>query len=195
MSRSIEIDTSGFAFDTERLRMRPLEPGDEALFIDLYTDAETMRYIGEPLSQERAMRSFRKALAKPSAQSSDLRFFAMLEKLTHRSIGMCAIQSFDIDTRRAEIGMMLKSEARGRRHATEALAALVTATFSVLPIDTVWVQYSPEHLAAERLVASIGFKRCADRGFDIEHGVRCVWSIDRSTWGLTNTTRQPREQT
>ena len=51
---------SAFAFETDRLRMRPLRADDEALFLDLYTDAETMRYIGEPLSLERAKRSLRK---------------------------------------------------------------------------------------------------------------------------------------
>src|SRR5260221_13747987 len=97
------------SFDTQRLHIRRLVESDEALYCGLYTDAATMRYIGAPLSPERAMRSFRNALTWSNDQPTDPRLFAMIEKSTQRAIGLCAIQPFDAGTRRAEVGMMLKS--------------------------------------------------------------------------------------
>lgn len=140
------------------------------------------------MTPERAARIFRKAIARPG-NPADPQFFAMIEKTSQHAIGLCAIQPFDATTRRVEIGMMLKSESRARGYATEGLAALVTVAFSALPIDTVWVQYSPEHTAAERLVISVGFARCAEGEIGTVRGAKCVWSVDRSSWhssGITN---------
>ena len=102
--------------------MRRLHEDDEALYCGLYTDAETMRFICAPLSPERAARSFRKVLASKT-QANGPRYFAMFDKATQHVIGLCAIQQPDAEMQRAEVGMMLKSEARARGYATEALHA------------------------------------------------------------------------
>jgi RimJ/RimL family protein N-acetyltransferase len=188
LKRPIHTDDAMPDFDTERLRMRHLVENDEALYCDLYTDPDTMRYIGEPMSPERAARSFRKALAWSRQQPDEPQFFAIQEKATQQAIGLCAIQPFDADTRKVEIGMMLKPEARKQGYATEGLAALVTTAFSALPTEAVWVQYSPEHTAAERLVISVGFAQCADGEIGTVRGAKCVWSVGRSSWRSSNTT-------
>ena len=168
--------------------MRRLVESDEALYCSLYTDADTMRYIGEPMSPERAARSFRKALAWSKRQPNDPQFFAIQEKTTQQAIGLCAIQPFDADTQKVEIGMMLRPEARKQGYATEGLTALVTMAFLALPTDAVWVQYSPEHTSAERLVISVGFERCAEGEIGTVRGAKCVWSVDRSSWRSSYTT-------
>jgi RimJ/RimL family protein N-acetyltransferase len=180
-------------FETRRLQMRRLVENDEELYCGLYTDADTMRHIGVPLSPEQAARSFRKALTWSIKQLADPLLFAMLEKSTQLAIGLCAIQPFEATTRSAEIGMMLKSETRARGYATEGLAALVTVAFSALPIDAVWVQYSPEHTAAERLVIRVGFARCADTEIGNARSAKCVWSVDRSSWCSRGTTNNQGE--
>lgn len=169
-------------FDTARLHVRRLSEADEAVYCGLYTDADTMRHIAEPLSQERAARAFRKAMKRSGKQCAGPSVFVMLENVTQRAIGLCGFQPLDTGLRRIEIGMMLLPEARAKGYATEALAALVTVAFSTFPIDSVWVQYSREHTVAERLVISVGFNRCADEGLGNERDAKCVWSIDRSSW-------------
>ena len=175
-----------FAFETERLRMRPLADEDEALFRFLYTDADTMRFIGEPLSQESAARCFRTALAASGKSPPQSVFWAILEKTTQRRLGICAIVQFDAALARAEVGMMLAPEARARGYSKECLAKLVTRTFAMFPIDEVWVQYSSGHSAAERLVISIDFSR----GTDIDPGdgspAKRFWSVRRPSRGSIN---------
>lgn len=186
MNRVVEGEPPAAGFETERLRMRPLQAEDEALFLGLYTDAETMRHIGEPLSPKRAARSFRKVLQTADVSPPERVFLTILDKLTQRPLGLCAIVQFDAGMTRAEVGMMLAAEARAQGYSKECLAWLVTLTFAMFPIGEVWVQYSPGHSIAERLVISIGFSP----GADVEPGdgrpAQRVWSIYRPSWGSTN---------
>jgi RimJ/RimL family protein N-acetyltransferase len=181
LNRIEATDAEEIAFETERLFMRSLLAQDETLYCDLYSDAETMRFIGEPLSRERAARSFRKALSCSRNVPGDQQVFVIVDKAARQVIGLCGTQPFDAVSRSVEAGMVLRPEAQSKGYATEGLAALVSHAFSALPIEAVWVQYSREHMVAERLVISVGFKRCADGRFGNEDGAKCVWSIDRSS--------------
>ena len=156
------------------------------MYVALYCDAETMRHIGAPMTPEDARASFRLALKRSKDQPLLSRFYAMLEADSGRAVGICGIQSFDSFARTAELGMMLIAQARARGHATEGLAALVTAAFAIFPIDTVWVQYSQEHAAAERLVIDVGFVRCSGENLVDACEAKRVWSINRSSWGFSS---------
>jgi RimJ/RimL family protein N-acetyltransferase len=173
-------------FETKRLQIRPLQAEDEALYCGLYANADTMRFIGKPLSSERVARSFHKVLASASKQPPEHVFLTILDKATQLPLGICAIVQFDATMSRAEVGMMLKSEARSQGYAKECLPGLVTEAFAVFPIDEVWVQYSPGHSVAERLVASIGFSLRADLAPDEDGCLKCTWSVHRPSWGSIN---------
>lgn len=186
MNSLVPPDPFAFDFETQRLRMRPLEAEDEMLFCDLYTDAETMRFIGEPLSPVLAQRSFRKALASPSKFPPERLFLAIFEKTTRRPLGISAIVQFDAGMTRAEVGIMLKSDARFRGFAREGLGALVETTFSVFPASEIWVECSARNPLVERMVSSIGFRRCDDSEKDEGPLSKRIWSVDRSSWCATN---------
>ena len=150
------VAPSAFEFETARLRMRPLGEGDEELFCRLYTDPETMRFIGPPMTPERAARSFRKALNMLRKQPIEWVFVVVVDKSTGNRLGICGIPAFSDTAQRLEVGMMLLAEARARGFSEEGLAGLIDHLFSILPVEEVWVEYSPEHTAAERLTISIG---------------------------------------
>ena len=120
--------------------------------------------------------------------------FCIVEKATLRPLGICGTKPFDALGRRAEAGMILKSEARERGFSREGLAALVTMAFSVFPIDEVWVQYSQGHLAAERLVISLGFSPDSDPSPGTESPVRRIWSVHRPSWCSRHTAINPGEE-
>jgi RimJ/RimL family protein N-acetyltransferase len=185
LSRSVEPDSAAFGFETERLCMRPLQAEDEALFLGLYTDAETMRHIGEPLSPERAVRVFRKILQTAGVSPPERVFLAILDKLIQRPLGICAIVQFDAARTRAEVGMMLISDARTQGYSKECLAWLVTLTFAKFPIGEVWVQYSLGHSVAERLVVRMGFSPRTDAEPYTDRPAQRIWSVHRSSWGFT----------
>lgn len=171
------------AFETPRLQLSRLSEADEELYCELYSDADTMRYIGAPLSLERAVRSFRRTLARSDEQPSGPELFAIVEKSTLQAVGLCGVQPIDTAMRRAEIGILLNPEARRRGYATEGLAALMLHAFSALPIDAVWVQYQSSNAAAERLFTGLGFLPQVDGEIGDESHIRRVRSVHRSSWG------------
>jgi hypothetical protein len=62
-------------FETPRLRMHALAASDQALFCELFTDKETMRFVGRPLEPVRAAASFRTALR------------SHIDQVTYRDVG------------------------------------------------------------------------------------------------------------
>jgi RimJ/RimL family protein N-acetyltransferase len=162
--------------------MRLLKTDDEALFCGLYTDADTMRFIGEPLTPERAARSFRKVLGLMYKQPAEWLSLVIIEKATQQPVGICGVANFDAASRQLEVGMMFQSEARSRGFAKEGLAALVRKLFSALSVCEIWVEYSREHSAAAGLVRSIGFSPRAKTATEVESRKKCIWHARRETW-------------
>ena len=167
-------------FHSERLSMRALSEGDAALYCDLYGDPDTMRFVGPPLSRERALRSFRKALAS-QRQPLERLFLVIVEKAGRRAIGMSALLDFDARRRRVQAGIMLRCESHGRGFGKEGMSALVSYAFAVFPVDEVWVQHAADHSTARRVPISLGFSRNTDAAHDDGSG-KFIWSAYRESW-------------
>src|SRR4051794_9023564 len=95
-------------FETARLRMRPLDERDEALYCGLYTDPDTMRFICPVLTLERARRSFRKTIQRPRPTEGAY-LFAIIQTHDADVVGVCAAAHVDVSGGRAEVGVMLQS--------------------------------------------------------------------------------------
>ena len=170
-----------FPVETDRLRTRPLALEDEALYCSLYTDAETMRFIGAPLSPERAARSFRAALAGMNRSPIERLFLTIVEKSSHQAIGISSLQDFDALRRSVQQGSMLAAGARGHGYAKEVLVAMTEQVFAQLPVDELWVQFAAELAVVERGVRSVGFVRRHEAAA-ADDPQRNVWSVYRESW-------------
>jgi RimJ/RimL family protein N-acetyltransferase len=170
------------AFDvhTNRLDILSLSESDETLFCKLFTAADTMRYIGPPLSPERAARSFWLAVAFARRRPAQRLFFSVALRRQQRKIGICSIQQIDPVLRRAEVGVVLEPFARAQGFAGEILPALVARALTTLPVDEIWLQYSERHSIAERLFAGAGFSRCLDPAAYGQRYDKRVWSARRN---------------
>ena len=172
-----------FDIDTDRLDIRPLSECDETLYCELFTDADTMRYIGPPMSPDRAARSFRIAVALTRRRPARRLFFTVAMRSAQRKIGICSLQQIDPIQRRAEVGVVLKSFARAQGVAREILRALVEQALTSLPVDEIWLQYSQDHQLAERLFIAAGLSRRPDPAAYGEGPDKRVWAAHRQSWG------------
>jgi RimJ/RimL family protein N-acetyltransferase len=162
---------------TEHLRMRPVVHGDEALYCWLYGDPETMRFVGPPLSQERAQRDFRKVLESLERRPIELVLLVIVDKVTDRSIGIGAVQDFDYRRRRVEAGMMLGGGARCRGFGKEGLRALIHYAFATFAVDEVWIQHAADNTVARGVPISLGLSH----NTETKSG-KLVWSAFRHSW-------------
>jgi RimJ/RimL family protein N-acetyltransferase len=170
------------AFETERLCACPVRAEDEALFCRLYSDAETMRHIGDPLTARAAAARFQRIVQAPAGAP----YLFTLNLPDGNAVGLCGVVQVCVAGRRAEVGMMLLPSDRSRGYATEVLSALTGAAFAAFPIDRVWVQYAPAHRAAERLVVRVGFQPCPDGEIGEKRSDNLIWTADRSSWKASN---------
>jgi RimJ/RimL family protein N-acetyltransferase len=175
------------AFETQRLHLRPLQTCDEELYCGLYTDSETMRYIGRPLSQKRALGSFGAVIAQPRPPNGPF-LFAMCDKVAGMDVGLCAVVQLLPTTMSAEVGVMLKSHARGRGYAREGLAGLVESTFLTYPTEAVWVQCSALNPLVERMVKSIGFALDDVAAVGVGPLLQRTWTVRRLSWCFVDPT-------
>lgn len=169
-----------FPVETARLRMRPLSAGDEALYAHLFTDEETMRFIGTPQSAERAARTFRASLAGMQRKPIERLFLAVIEKSSAATVGICSLQNFDPALRSVQAGIMFVAAARAQGYSKEAFIGLIQRVFAELPVDELWVQFAADHVAVQRAVTSVGFTRREATGPE----QRSVWSVRRDSWLL-----------
>jgi RimJ/RimL family protein N-acetyltransferase len=170
-----------FPVETTHLRTRPISAADEPLFMQLYTDAETMHFIGAPLSAERAGASFRKVLAGMERSPIARLFLTMSEKASLRDVGICSLQNCDPQRRTVEAGVMFVPAARALGYSKEIFFTLIPRVFAELPVDELRVQFAADHLAVQRAAISVGFARC-QAGQETGAQQLSVWSVRRDTW-------------
>ncbi len=161
--------------------LRFLQPDDEALYIDLFTDPDTMAWAGPALTVPAAAKSFRAALRRTAKPGDSLHFYAIVEAASGTAIGIGAQQPIDAGGDRAEVGMLLQRQVRGRGYATPALAALIDVSFRILPVAGLWVQYHPANIAAGRLCDRLGLRLDRDVSVSSE-AERQVRSVQRVEW-------------
>lgn len=161
--------------------MRPLRMEDSDLYLRLYTDEETMRFIGPPLTSESAANSFRQALAGMMRSPIDRLFLTVEEKGSNTDVGVCSLQNFDAQRRSVQAGLMLVAGARALGYSKEGFTGLISQVFAQLPVEELWVQFATDHVAVERAVISVGFSRSPDLAPE-GSSARCAWSVRRDSW-------------
>ncbi len=145
-----------FVISTSRLLVRPLAESDLQLYLDLYTNAETMVFVGEPLPQEKAINSFQSALRINAKTPFKRLFLTIVEQ--GRCAGLCAINQWNSETAQVEVGIMLLRPWHGQGYATEALAALIQRVQQEFHTAVIKGDLDPENKAAVQLVVKTGFQ-------------------------------------
>lgn len=136
---------SQLTFITPNTKVRLITAHDQALYLELYTDANIMRFIGKLYTKERVTQSFFHAL-KLTALSPWERLFFVIES-------NCRLQSFGLmgltNTGDAgvEFGIMLRQQVQGKGLASEVLQQCIARLFA-LGVSKVWLQLHPDNAAA-----------------------------------------------
>src|SRR6185312_5732624 len=97
-------------FETERLCAYPVRAADEELFCRLYSDADTMRHIGNPLTWRAASARFQSIVQAPASAP----YLFTLNSLDGNAVGLCGVVQICVARRSAEVGMMLLPSERSR---------------------------------------------------------------------------------
>ena len=144
-------------FETSRLKIRALLEGDRDLCRQLFTDAETMKFLGGPLSERVANSRFRSMLRANARQPVRNLYMSIDSKADCVPVGLCSAVRIDPRIGRAELGLMMAASNRSKGVGREALHGLITAVLQEFSLKELQVHYHAENAAAKRLLTLSGF--------------------------------------
>ena len=161
-------------FTTLRLRMRPLDTRDAALYCELYSTPGLMRNIAPAMAPEAASRSF---VAACRQQMPRPQRWIVADKQSGADVGLLGlIGSGDAP----EIGVMLLAQAHGRGLGTEAMAGLATWAFTHWPLQCISARQSvADNPPVVRMMLRLGYSPLPAT---IERPEGGDWLLERAHW-------------
>lgn len=160
------------ALETERLHLQPLGPGDEAFYVQLFTDPVTLQRIAPPQSEAQARAGFRAWLARDPARWP---LWVMVRKDDGERLGVVGLDTIDGV---AEIGVVCPPAAHGQGYGPEAAFAMLAHAFGAMGFTRVEGRHVAEHPVVHRRMAELGFE-LGPAGAP-PHPVR--WVLTRERW-------------
>jgi RimJ/RimL family protein N-acetyltransferase len=154
---------------TDRLRLRPLQPGDLPAFVayrrqpsvacyQSWHNTYSMADATELLAAQRGVRF---------GEAGGWLQLTALDRTTGTPCGDCAVRVVTDQPATAEIGSTLAAKNQGKGLATEALTAVITALFDQYGIHRVFAQADDRNRPVQRLLENLRF-RCEARHIDAD---------------------------
>lgn len=131
---------------------RPLSQADRELFLELFTCAQTMRYIGAVLTPAQAQSMFERL--RRGDGPAQWRYWALLSLESGRSLGLASVEAGAT----VAFGLMMRAAARGQGLGREAFDALLAEAVRAAGPARLLVRVHPEHPVMARWVREAGFQ-------------------------------------
>lgn len=164
------------ALETERLHLRPLDERDEALYCRIYTDAELMRHVGEPLTREAAQKAFIEVCRLNGEAKFRYRCWVVIHREIGEETGFLGLVG---NSGQAEIGGMILPGWQGRSISAETFPAGIEVAFGEYKLDRINVRYRCSNGLADGLMRKLCFSKVPQAL--CENGwVR--WTLDSQDW-------------
>lgn len=157
---------------TERLDLCVPSLEDVAPLSAMWSDPETMRYIGagDPWDEAKVRARIERAI--DTFASTGCAFYTVVERATGAVIGQGGLVPIAFDGAEIELGYRLGRAYWGKGYATEVARASARHGFDTLGFDRLVAVAYPENLASRRVLGKAGFAEVGET--DLYYGVRCV---------------------
>jgi RimJ/RimL family protein N-acetyltransferase len=142
-------------FETSRLKIRPLAEGDRDVCCQLFTDSETMKFLGGPLADRVADSRFNSMLRANARQPVRNLYLSVDSKAAGMPLGLCSAVRIDRRVGRAELGLMLVASHRSKGVGREALRGLISGVLQEFSLKELQVHYHAENAAAKRMLLTL----------------------------------------
>lgn len=163
---------------TDRLLLRAPTPEDAAPLAELWSDPETMRYIGpgDPWDEAKVRERIERAIRTHA--ESGMTFWTVCDR-DGVVMGQGGIVPITFNGPEHELGYRLGRAFWGRGYATEIARLSRDHAFGPLGLDRLVAVTYPENEASRRVLAKVGFRETGMS--DLYYGVRCVrYVIERA---------------
>lgn len=146
---------------TERLLLRPFEPGDLTALHAIYSDEQVVRWL---YNDARSLEETREALAHKVAGSAlraegEWLSAAVVLGYTGELVGDVSLLWASEAHRQGELGFAFATGHHGRGYATEAARPLLAFAFAELGLHRVVGRLEPRNAASARVLEKLGMRR------------------------------------
>lgn len=185
--------------ETARLRLRPLEPGDLDIALDLFTDENVSRYVGGVVAADKIERNMPTWCQR--CASGAIGVWCVIDKQSGEKLGTGAllplpvdvddtewalVQGDDMPPRDIEIGYILKPSAWGHGIATEVCTALVDFGFRHTALDTIVATFDDDNVRSRQVLMKSGLRYTGSfRAYGEDTCPR--FAIRRNEWSTAST--------
>ncbi len=156
---------SPILFETVRLQVRRIEPGDVDAMYAVYSDADAMRWVGNGQPLGRTQCEEWVAVTQRNYATRGYGMFALVERATGQVIGFCGLVHPDGQAL-CEIKYALRREAWGQGYASEAATALLAYGATAFRLDKVIATTAPDNKASHRVLMKAGMQKAGLRHND-----------------------------
>ena len=166
--------------ETERLVLRPVEPGDWRSLYPIMSDPIVMAHwdsseIEDPETVQQMI-----AAQVDDMASGHACYWAVERSGDEAFLGACDLSGIDWRHRRGEVGFVLATEAWGHGYGLEAMRAVVDHAAG-LGLKRLWARAHAGNERSERLLQRLGF---AEEGYLRGHIQRAGERRDCKIYGL-----------
>lgn len=144
--------------DTDRLILRPFDPGDVADIFAYAADPEVARYVPwEAHRSEADSRAFLESVLE-RVRRGEPDTWAVVERASGRVIGSIRFGEYHPVHARASIGYVLGRPYWNRGLTTEAVGAVLRFGFEEVGLNRIYAVYHVENAASERVMQKVGMR-------------------------------------
>ena len=147
--------SSPASIETQRLLLRPVEPGDLEELVRLHEDPAVARFIGTP---SREWLSERIGWSQEEWSERGHGLLAVLDRHSGAFLGRTGLKYWP-QFEETELGWVLQPEARGRGIATEAAGAALRQGFADRELPYVTAMIRPENGPSIAVAERLGFSQ------------------------------------
>jgi RimJ/RimL family protein N-acetyltransferase len=146
---------------TERLRLRPFEPGDLDALVAIHGDPEVVRYLYFDVRDRDELRTVlgEKRQRVVLAKEGDALNLAAVLAATGELVGDVTLFWRSEQHRQGEVGYVMHPAHGGRGYATEATRALLRIGFDELGLHRIIGRLDARNRASARVLERIGMRR------------------------------------
>jgi RimJ/RimL family protein N-acetyltransferase len=157
---ALELHPRPRRIETERLLLRPFEPGDLAAVHDIHRRPEMVRWLYEDAAQtledDRPWLEGRISRVRFGLSGDGLGFAAVRDGAV---IGDLSLTLSSAEHRQGEIGFLVHPDHQGRGYATEAAGALLELAFGTFALHRVVGRLEARNAASARVLEKLGMRR------------------------------------
>jgi ribosomal-protein-alanine N-acetyltransferase len=180
---------------TDRLRLTPYAQTDLGLALEMWTDPEVVRYVGDVMTEEEIRQDMQNVVKRGG--NGGIGYWCIADRMTGEKLGDSYLLPMPIDKddtdyslvvmgqmpdAEIEVGFFLKRSAWGQGYATEVCKRLLQLAFQEMPLNEVVASVDDENLASQRALQKSGMlnrgrARCYGKDSPVFRITRDEWQI------------------